>query len=472
MPRSREALLDAAFAHGQEDRLTEVFATVLDSCDELAAALFEAVGLPVGERFQVFTQVRVTSGERPDMLVHSLDRGGAEVSHIWSEHKVGSGFGDMQRERYLTAMRALPGQGELIFIVKDAPTSREEGDWRGFTWQEIGELAESVGRQWGGRDWREKAASRPRRRSGGCSTSCSGTWRTRRTSPWCMRSTATTCSPTSCWRRHCRPSRPAGARGAERRNAQADRRDGRGGPTLWQQFETPPGAWLHRLDGFDCAPEVLVSDRDRWSPEQLDEPAFAAGYSVDGKLHPVLSAKREWVRELDQAGFCCELWADHVCIYRTLPMSEVLTYGDTLSAQGERLGAWVEQAITELGRLDPGELALPGTRRHLAQGRIASSTRGLRWPAAGPYFQEFGDFSAACARLVRRGSRDRTVGLLTRRPQSVRCDWLTGTRRTACEWRTRAWRGLADEDLSVDDDRVGCRLRGYNAAIFDQFLDA
>ncbi len=106
MARPREVLLDAAFTHGEEDRLTEIFATVLDSCDELAAALFQAVGLPVGERFKVFTQVRVTTGERPDMLVHSLDRGGAEVSHIWSEHKVGSGFGDMQRERYLTAMRA------------------------------------------------------------------------------------------------------------------------------------------------------------------------------------------------------------------------------------------------------------------------------------------------------------------------------------------------------------------------------
>ncbi len=92
-----------------------------------------------------------------------------------------------------------------------------------------------------------------------------------------------------------------------------------------------------------------------------NEPAFAAGYLglVDGKLHPILSAKREWVRELDQAGFCCELSADHVCIYRTLPMSEVLAYGDSLSAQGERLGAWVERTITELGGLDPGELALP-----------------------------------------------------------------------------------------------------------------
>lgn len=43
---------------------------------------------------------------------------------------MGSGFSDLQRERYLKALRAMPGEGELIFIVVDAPTSREDGDWR------------------------------------------------------------------------------------------------------------------------------------------------------------------------------------------------------------------------------------------------------------------------------------------------------------------------------------------------------
>ncbi len=270
MARSREVLLDAAFTHGEEDRLTEIFATVLDSCDELAAALFQAVGLPVGERFKVFTQVRVTTGERPDMLVHSLDRGGAEVSHIWSEHKVGSGFGDMQRERYLTAMRALQGQGELIFIVKDAPTSREEGDWRGFTWQEIGELAESVGRAWGRRDWREKATK----------PTAPAKWRLLYELLWYLVNKEnlavvhaldsnnvlayklleeTLQAVESLLERAAQNAgslKPTGGMGEE-------------DVTQWQQFEPPPGAWLHRFEGFECAPEVLVSDLDRWSPEEL-----------------------------------------------------------------------------------------------------------------------------------------------------------------------------------------------------------
>ncbi len=136
MGRSRESLLHSASTVLQEDRLTEILATVLDASDELAAALFDEVGLPVGERFQVFTQVRVTKTDRPDMLVHSLEPGGTVVSRIWSEHKVRYGFGDMQRERYLKALRDLSGDGKLIFVVADAPTAREEGDWRGFTWQE------------------------------------------------------------------------------------------------------------------------------------------------------------------------------------------------------------------------------------------------------------------------------------------------------------------------------------------------
>jgi hypothetical protein len=363
MPRSRLALLDSVSAHGQEDRLTEVFATVLDSCDELTAALFETVGLPVGERFQVFTQVRVSGGERPDMLVHSLTRGGAEVSHIWSEHKVGSGFGDMQRERYLAAMRALPGEGELIFIVRDAPTSREAGDWRGFTWQEIGELAESVGRAWGERDWREKATL----------PDTSSKWRLLYELLWYLENKenlavvqaldsenvlayklmdATWQAVEALLERAAQNAgdlHPSGSLGDD-------------GATMWQQFASPPTGWMHRLEGFGCAAELAVSDRDYWSPDELDEPAFAAGYSIDGKAHPVLSAKREWVRELDQAGFCCELWADHVCIYRTLPMRDVLAFGDTLNAQGQQLGAWVHQAIADLGQLDPGELDLPDPR--------------------------------------------------------------------------------------------------------------
>ena len=361
MPRSRESLLDAASTQGREDRLTEVFATVVDACDELAAALFAEVGLPVGERFQVFTQERVTPGERPDMLIHTLDRGGAEIAHIWSEHKVGAGFGDMQRERYLAAMRSLPGPGELIFVVAEAPAAREAGDWRGLTWQEIGELSESVGRAWGDREWRKKALA----------PSAPSKWRLLYELLWYLEEKEglavvhaldhdnllayklmeqTVLAVESLVERaaqNAAPLRPTG-------KTEDD------GATVWLQFDTPADSWLTRLSAFQAAPELLVSDRDYWSPEQFDEPSFAAGYSLERRLHAPLSAKREWVRQLDEAGYCCELWDDWVYIRRTLPMSGVVAFGDTFDAQAKRLGEWTSKAITDLGTLDPGDLELQG----------------------------------------------------------------------------------------------------------------
>jgi hypothetical protein len=356
--RSRESLLHAASKNGREDRLTEVFATVLDACDDLAAALFVEVELPVGERFRVFTQVTVSPGERPDMIAESLQIGGATVSRIWSEHKVGSGFGDMQRERYLERLRKLPGEGELIFIVADAPTSREGGDWRGFTWQEIGELAEGVGHTWGGRGWREKAVQ----------PDVPAKWRLVWELLWYLEEQEGLAVAHALDDDNLLAYRLMGQT-AEAVEALLERAAQNAQPlvptgqvenedtTLWQHFERTAGSWLQRLPDDEGTAELLIADRDYWSPDELDEPALAAGYSLEGKLHDALSAKRDWVRQLDEAGFCCELWAGYTCIYKTLSMSTVLRFGDTLKAQAEGLGGWAAEAIAQLDLLDPGELA-------------------------------------------------------------------------------------------------------------------
>src|SRR4051794_40425903 len=102
MPRAREELLDAAltYSNGSENRLTEVFATVLEVHEKFARALFDRVGiaLPDDVRFQAFTQKAVAEGARPDMVVRALD-GPHLVAQLWSEHKVGGGgFRDTQLE--------------------------------------------------------------------------------------------------------------------------------------------------------------------------------------------------------------------------------------------------------------------------------------------------------------------------------------------------------------------------------------
>jgi hypothetical protein len=95
VPEAKSELIDAAtsYAHSGENRLTEVFATVLHAHDGLTAALLGAVGLPVDERFQVLTQQRVAPGCVPDLVVRSLSKGGARTSQLWSEHKTQSASG-------------------------------------------------------------------------------------------------------------------------------------------------------------------------------------------------------------------------------------------------------------------------------------------------------------------------------------------------------------------------------------------
>jgi hypothetical protein len=365
MPRSAESLLAARRTGGRENRLTAIFAVVLDACDELTRALFEELDLPVAERFQVFTEERVTPGERPDMIVHSLSRAGAIEGRLWSEHKLDAGFGDLQRERYLAVLRSLPGEGQLIFIVRDAPASREAGDWRGFTWQEIGELAEGVGREWAGRDWRMHALA----------ADAQAKWRLLYELLWYLEEEEdlavvqalddenliayklmddTSQALIALLERAAQHAVPLEPWGDFQTVDDI---------TLWQQFDTPPGSWLERFGKFDCAAEILISDRDYWSPDELDEPAVAAGYSFERKLHASLSSRRDWVRELDAAGFCCELWNDHVCVYKTMPLREVLTFGETLNAQGRQLGVWTQVVISELGELDPGAVDLPVSSR-------------------------------------------------------------------------------------------------------------
>jgi hypothetical protein len=359
MARARKSLLDAVSSHGKEDRLTEVFATVLDTHVELAAALFTKVGLPVGERFQVFTQVSVVPGSRPDMLVHSLGRTGAVVSRLWSEHKLDAGFGDMQRERYLAALDDLEGPRRLVLIVRDAPTAREDGDWRGFTWQEIGELVNAVGRTWGGRDWRQRALG----------PDAPAKHRLLGELLWYLEDKdlavvhSLNADNLLAYKLMVETGRGLFAlleRAAQNADALTPSHGGNEDDvTLWQQFEPPKESWLDGFSGFEVSVELLASDRDYWSPARHDEPALAAGYSFEAALHPALSARREWVAQLDAAGFSCELWAQWVRVYRTMPMSELLGAGDSLNAQAQVLGVWAQDAITELGRLDPGDIALP-----------------------------------------------------------------------------------------------------------------
>jgi hypothetical protein len=166
MPRARQELLDSALTYfdGSENRLTEVIATVLEAHEGFARALFDRVGidLPDNVRFTAFTQKAVAEGARPDMVLLAR-KGQLLVAQLWSEHKIsGGGFRDRQLEDYRDALAREGSQTVLLGIVADATQSEESLDWHLLTWQEVAELANSVGTSWAaadgaGRDWRTSA---------------------------------------------------------------------------------------------------------------------------------------------------------------------------------------------------------------------------------------------------------------------------------------------------------------------------
>ena len=168
MPRAREELLDAALSYspGAENRLTELLATTLDYHDEFAKGLFDQADLQLPDgplRFEVYTQKAVAEGARPDMVVLALHEERGLVAQLWSEHKLSGGtFSEMQLEDYRDELEKAPGTGRLIGIVGEVDAERAGPDWKMLTWQEIAELANAIGREWGrGRgaegDWRRAA---------------------------------------------------------------------------------------------------------------------------------------------------------------------------------------------------------------------------------------------------------------------------------------------------------------------------
>ena len=103
-----------------------------------------------------------------------------------------------------------------------------------------------------------------------------------------------------------------------------------------------------------------MSDRDRWSLAQHEEPCFAAGFTADAAVYEQVAIRHDWVAALDDAGYCFTLWEDTMVIYRTKRMAELVTEGTTLPTQAAALGRWAREAFIHLGRdLDPGELVVP-----------------------------------------------------------------------------------------------------------------
>ena len=359
MGKARGSLLDSAlsFRTRPEDRLTEIVATVVAACPELAAALFELAGLKAGDRFDVQTQLITVDG-RPDMAIDSRT-GIHYTGRLWCEHKLDARDQDRQLERYAESLaRQLDIDSKLLYVVRDPARTRRHGMWTAATWQQIGELADSVGRDHapGGRDWRAEAVK----------PGSPAKWRLLYELLWYLADqdlavikglnhnhldvykqlleTAETISALlESAGRHAAPLVPSD-------------RDKGTGVDAWVEFEDPDGSWLPRVPRYYASAQLVVSDRDRWIHSPRNEPAFAAGYAIEDGVRPLLEGRSTWLTRLDAHGFGFEVWDRWLCIFKTMPMRELIDEGTSLQGQGEALGRWARDSIFELGDLDPGEL--------------------------------------------------------------------------------------------------------------------
>lgn len=358
MGRARESLLDAAFSFRTrpEDRLTEIVATVVSICPAFAAALFKLAGLKAGDRFDVQTQL-VTVDGKPVMAIDS--RTGIQyTSRLWCEHKIDARDQDRQLERYAEGLRRqLAVDSKLLYIVRDVARTRRRGTWTAATWQQIGEIADNVGRANapGGREWQALAVT----------PDSPAQWRLLHELLWYLahkepavikalehqhvdaykhfwETIETMSALLDSAARHAQPLKPSNSdkgRGAE----------------VWVEFEEPDGSWLSNVPRYYASAQLVVSDRDRWVDNPRGEPAFAAGYAIEEGVRPLLEGRSAWLAVLEEHGFGFELWDSWLCIFKTKPMSELVNEGTSLQAQAEALGWWAHDSILELGELDPGE---------------------------------------------------------------------------------------------------------------------
>ncbi len=396
MPRSREELLDAgqSYLEGSENRLTEVLATVLAAHDDLAREFFALAGLTTAdaERFEVYTQVPVAEGARPDMVVWAFI-GDAVVALLWCEHKVGPGaFRDLQLEDYRDALgNQRCKRNRLVGIVSDVTAGHEGPDWTMLTWQSLAEAANNLGRRWGtavdAKDWRTEALAplAPARE------------RLLHELLWYLEESenvvvdALVAENVESFR---------GARktalaivtllGRTAEHASPFKADGEAngtewGDQYWVQFQTPDDSWLQRLraEQWYAWPELTLADSAGWSAAHDGDPAFGAGYTLDKRLYETLASDEAWVRRLEAKELSIGEFDGYTRVFRTKPLADLVSAYDTLDMQARTLAAWTRESLQLAADADPGPFDLPSKRRRRPKGsrseeRAASDDQSTR----------------------------------------------------------------------------------------------
>jgi hypothetical protein len=354
VPRAASTLLAAAKPPKGENQLTALLAVVIEGNLDFANNLLSDAGLPTAEQVEVSREVDATSRRRVDMEVLALDAAGSVVARLWSEHKTGAAYQPEQLPDYQRALGAYPEPARLITIVpnRDAAPAGQ-GPWKVLTWWDVARLLWQAGAQ-RGPGWRRKALN-------------DGALARERLLvellDYLEEEEGIVFDPLThedLFALSRADNTTSIIEGLLERAGDLSSYKAEGGlgwypkesvVEYWQLFSAR-GTWAEPLEGY---PELHISGNDWWSDDRLDEPAFAAGFTLPSGTYEELrsSSRADWQAEIAGHGVSIALEYGHTRVYRTMYVAELVSRGPTLDRQARALSEWFDESIRIISVADP-----------------------------------------------------------------------------------------------------------------------
>ena len=379
MARSPKSLLGATRLQVREDRLTDFVAVAAERNLDFARALLSLGGLNHHvTRPHSLTQTWTPRGRRVDfeLIGYHDDR---VACRLWSEHKTGAAYQDLQLEDYAQDLATMPDSALLTVVEHPAQAPEAPGgEWLVATWADVAAEALAIVRAQLGVDWRRQVwqPDTPARLlvlaelleyldqehhivSDPLTSidlvafaNAAQAWNT--LSALLFRAAQLSDEPLS-----------------EDVGWEED------GAAAWVLLDVRDEDWWADYDG---RPEIHLSDEDTYfGAQRRGEPAIGLGIDLPpGYGETVLTTHLDWVRQLreEELDPCPD--EDWLRIYRSVYLVEVLAARATLEEQARFVADRLREVLTTLRALAPEpQLTLPpkrGPRRRA--GVEASDTEG------------------------------------------------------------------------------------------------
>lgn len=364
MGRAATSLLLAAerTSSPNEDRLTEVFATVVAANPELAEWLAKRAGTPppaTYESVEVDTQVWTGRGaDHVDMQVQFWAAGRVAL-RVWSEHKTVTPFERTQATRYADAAERGPKTG-LLGITAPRGAGPDDPRWEREDWQAVLDAAVGKLREKHGRAWRSAGAARDAPAAERLLYELVSYLEVRSEFRVMVPDPLQSLDVIAYQR-----VKSARALVKELFSAVHDEitLDVAYGPDRnskmeyrWMRFS---GASPLQPDTERAWPDLIVSVNDDWRPanQRTGEPAFGVGHTFQKRARQALPPELQDPSPelLEALGPLATLgeFDGHGRLYFTKYLAELVAFGPSLQDQARAVARWAEERLDQLDRLLP-----------------------------------------------------------------------------------------------------------------------